>query len=199
MTLLQLATVLLACIFILTCTGVADHTCMRLRVKRGHLAAWSILMLFLSALPIRIGDGALNPAAILLLLTSAMLCRGTPDILLSLLLALLAGIGGWLLVRLFPNAAEPGALLAALPALLAWTILPRRRMALLACAAAPLFSGLGALMEDAILYGFCVPEIGAGTQLDAQITGLFLLSVLWYIPVRPGGAKQSLPTLKKLS
>lgn len=181
---MRLSTLLLLCLFLFCCTHLTERTAWRLRVQEGSIAALSLLLLALSAFPVQLSASvSLSPASLLLLAVSLRLCRGLPDIVEGLLMALLCGVLGWCVYNLL-TVYEMG-LLPALPAaLLPWLLGGRKRTALLCATAAPLFFGLCRTLEDWYLFDWQVWELGGGVQLDAQMAAICLLALLWYVPLR---------------
>lgn len=160
---MSLATLLLFCLFLFACVGLTGRTAWRLRVQEGAIAAFALVLLALSAFPIALSDDiSLSCASLLLFATALRLCRGVPDIVEALLCAVPAGALGWCLYSLVPFY-EAGALLA-VPAALVF--------------------GLCRTLEDWYLFDWRALALGGGVQFDAQIAALFLLALLWYLPVR---------------
>lgn len=180
---MQLSTVLLLSFVAFCFCGMADRTAARLRIWTGSAAAFCTLLLFLSAFTVPIGGKAsVSPAGIILLLVCTMLCQGGPDIVNAVLLAIPAGVSGWLFCRFAPNVYEPGALIAIPAALFPYFAFRRKRQALLSAAAAPVVYALCTALEDACLFGIIYIPIGEKMVLDAQITVIAALSFLWYLP-----------------
>lgn len=180
---MRLSTLLLLCLFLFCCVRLTARTAWRLRVREGSIAALSLVLLALSAFPVTLSPSVtLSPASVVLLLTALWLCRGMPDIVEGLLMALLSGVLGWCLYNLL-TVYEMGMLLALPAALLPWLLGGRKRTALLSAVAAPLFFGLCRTLEDWYLFDWRSLEIGGGIQLDAQMAAIFLLSLLWYVPL----------------
>jgi hypothetical protein len=181
---MSLATLLLFCLFLFACVGLTGRTAWRLRVQEGAIAAFALVLLALSAFPVALSDDiSLSCASLLLFATALRLCRGVPDIVEALLCAVPAGALGWCLYSLVPFY-EAGALLAVPAALIPRLLLRRKRTALLAAVTAPLVFGLCRTLEDWYLFDWRALALGGGVQFDAQIAALFLLALLWYLPVR---------------
>lgn len=188
---MRLSTLLLICLFLFACTRLTAKTAWRLRIQDVHIAALSLALLALGAFPLSLSESVtVNPASAALLLYALCLCRGVPDILEALLTGLLAGLIGWCLCSLI-HFYEMGVLLALPAAILPALLQSRKRTALLAAACAPLFYGLFRMLEDWYLFDWRVLEFGGGIQLDAEIAALFLLALLWYLPLgRRRGARR---------
>ena len=183
--LLQLAIVLLLNIVVFCFCGMVDRTAKRLHIQAGSVAAFCTLLLFLSAFTVSVGDKAsVSPAGLMLLLVCAMLCQGGPDIVNAVLLAIPAGVSGWLLCRFYPNVYEPGAFIAIPAVLFSYFAFRRKRQALLCAVMAPVIFALCASIEDACLFGMVYISIGSKAVLDAQIAAMIGLSLLWYLPER---------------
>lgn len=180
---MRLSTLLLVCLFLFACVRLTERTAWRLRIREGTIAALALALLALSAFPVSLSASlSIAPGSIALLLFAIYLCRGLPDIVEALFTALLSGVLGWCLCSIF-TVYEMGALLALPAALLPWLLNGRKRTALLAAIAAPLFYGLCRTLEDWYLFDWRIFEIGGGIQLDAQVAAIFLLALLWYIPL----------------
>ena len=90
---MRLSTLLLLCLFLFCCTHLTERTAWRLRVQRAALprsrcCCWRSPRSRCSC-PRR---SRLSPASLLLLTVSLRLCRGLPDIVEGLLMALLCGV-----------------------------------------------------------------------------------------------------------
>lgn len=180
---MRLSTLALLCVFILACTGLMRSTARRLCVAEGSIAALSVLLLAVSAFsPAVSAHISLNLAFCLTLLLGLLLCRGLPDIADALLIAVCTGALGFAVYSMFPNFYEPG-FLAGLPAaLVSSQLFRRRRTALLSAAAAPLFFSLCVMFEEMYLFDSANLRLGDPVVLDAQMSSILLLFLLWHLP-----------------
>lgn len=102
----------------------------------------------------------------------------------TLPLSFACGLAAWAIHALFPMLYEPGVLMC-LFAVLAAGLLPlTARKGLLCTQLAPLFYGLIASVEDWYLFDFLHICIGNAVQLDMQLCGIVLFSVLLSLPKR---------------
>ena len=175
---------MLLAVFILCCTGAADGVCRTLRIRKGGVAALSLLCAALSAFSLTVVRGvSVQPACALLAALGLLFCLRRPETALTVPLAFLCGIFGWLLQRTFP-AFFDAALLAALPAALLGRILPiPARQGLLCTLLAPLFFGVVAAIEHWYLFDVFTIFIGDAMQLDMQMCGAFAFGLLCAIRV----------------
>lgn len=181
---MQISVTLLLCVFILCCTGFVRGFAKRIRVPRGQIAALCLLAAALSSFDVSIAPRlTCNVAFLLIAAASLALCIHGQDALVAALLALLCGILGWFMQRLFPTFVEPGLMLA-LPSVLLSIVLPLEpRQKMLCQALSPLFYGLTTTLEEWYLFDIATFSIGNAQQLDAQVLGMALLGTLAGIPL----------------
>lgn len=187
---MRLSTVLLLCFILLAFCRMTGKTAERLRIKEGSIAAFSVLLLALSAFIIPIGKiVSVHPAGLMLLIVSIMLCEGVPDIILAMLLGVPTGIAAWLCYRFLPTPYE-AALVIALPIVpTAYFAMRRKRQALLCVEFAPFVFSICLMAEDFLLFGMTDLAVGSALAFDVQVVNAAVLSLLWYLPRIPASQK----------
>ena len=180
---MQLSLVLLIALFILCCTRNMDGILARFDFQTGHIAALAVLLMALSAFDFALGAGfSLHPACLLALVLSCISLRNEQEVYALPLVAFLAGLGGWLLARGFPQATELGLLVALPAAVLSRVCFKRPRVGLCMLLVAPLFYEFCVMLEDWYLFGFASMGLGDALQFDAQIAGALLYGALLLVP-----------------
>lgn len=183
---MQLSLLLLLCLVVLCCTGNLDRSAKRLTLRPGSVAAVAVLLALLSAFEWEPFSGiTLLPAGLLLLGFSIWAARCAADAYTVPLAAFLTGLLSFLLAGAFPDALEPG-LLVALPAALLARLFYRNernaRAGLLLTLLSPLFYALFVTLSDWYLFGFVRLTLYDAVQFDAAVSGACLYALFCRIP-----------------
>ena len=175
---MQIYTAFLLAGFLVLATGGGQALCRLTGFTRGTLAALCLLIAAGAAFTVPLGPVSVNIGAALVYALGIRGCLRTREKLFTFLTAGFGGLVGFIVLRSFYAAAEPGLIMAVPMIALSPVALRFPREGAAAACIFPLFYAFWLAVEELCLFERFALSVGSAAQLDAFVLSVAAMAVL---------------------